>query len=102
MKEAIESHQNKAELVCEFHVTPSQYRFQKAILLEGSSAVDIVVPSCFYNLFTLFCFFFADSFPQMFQVIQPERALYVQCSNCVEEKEWYVFHHENVVEYEYS
>jgi Ras GTPase-activating protein 3 len=24
----------------------------------------------------------------MFQVVQPERALYMQASNCVEEKEW--------------
>lgn len=24
----------------------------------------------------------------MFQIVQPERALYVQASNCVEEKEW--------------
>lgn len=24
----------------------------------------------------------------MFQILQPERALYVQASNCVEEKEW--------------
>ena len=25
---------------------------------------------------------------QMFQVVQQHRALYVQASNCVEEKEW--------------
>ena len=24
----------------------------------------------------------------MFQIVQPERALYIQASNCVEEKEW--------------
>lgn len=24
----------------------------------------------------------------MFQIVQPERALYVQAANCVEEKEW--------------
>jgi len=24
----------------------------------------------------------------MFQVIQPERTLYIQANNCVEEKEW--------------
>lgn len=31
-----------------------------------------------------------DSFKMknMFQIIQPQRALYVQASNCVEEKEW--------------
>jgi hypothetical protein len=34
-----------------------------------------------YNMFLL----------QMFQVVQPSRALYVQASNCIEEKEWLVY-----------
>lgn len=25
----------------------------------------------------------------MFQIVQPQRALYVQATNCVEEKEWF-------------
>ena len=37
-----------------------------------------------HNLYHMFIKF------QMFQVIQPERALYVQAANCIEEKEWLV------------
>lgn len=32
--------------------------------------------------------FFPFSLPQMFQVIQPERALYIQANNCVEARDW--------------
>lgn len=33
-------------------------------------------------------FFFFFAFFQMFQVIQPERALYIQANNCVEARDW--------------
>lgn len=37
---------------------------------------DSVPHACFFPLF------------QMFQVIQPERALYIQANNCVEARDW--------------
>lgn len=40
------------------------------------------------TLYRLFSHFFFLVFSQMFQVIQPERVLYIQANNCVEARDW--------------
>ena len=50
----------------------------------GMKFVSACLPTIYRRLFTCVC-----SEQQMFQLIQPERILYMQAKNSVEELEWY-------------
>lgn len=54
----------------------------------GAASPKIIVQRIFCKClgFLLTCHF--SPFLQMFQVIQPERALYIQANNCVEARDW--------------
>lgn len=64
----------------------------KNVSLPKFTTPNILPVVCIYcenrNSFPHNCFFFFFAFFQMFQVIQPERALYIQANNCVEARDW--------------